>query len=154
MIANISAMSLSYGAWGLACAGFLQERVPSQERQGPLIVGLGAHPGEKSSGLRKQALHLPLSCRPSSMFRSWDVKEKRKRQESLDLGSPPLVQINSRSLVPSSAAVYLPCWPPQLPCGLEVFSLPGFLPQGYSKPPSCMWFFQAYPLESCPVSPS
>lgn len=48
------------------------------------------------------------------------------------------------SLLASSATL----WPGSL------LSLLGFLPQGYSKPPSCRWFFQAYPLESCPVSPS
>lgn len=31
--------------------------MPSEERQGCLTVGLGLLPGEKSSDLRKQALH-------------------------------------------------------------------------------------------------
>lgn len=33
------------------------ERIPLEERQAPLTVGLAPHPGEKQSELGKQALH-------------------------------------------------------------------------------------------------
>lgn len=43
LISNSSAMSLSPGAQGQAFPGFPWERIPLEERQAPLTVGLGPH---------------------------------------------------------------------------------------------------------------
>lgn len=117
---------------------------------GPSLLASVLILGRSPLALGSRLFILPLSSRPLSMFRSWDVKEKKEMTGKLGFGqsTPSSNKQPEAQCLPSLLASSATLWPGSL------LSLLGFLPQGYSKPPSCRWFFQAYPLESCPVSPS